>query len=321
MLNPTNCNAQAVAATLGGLQGASAQVSSPFGITGCKNLPFHPTFTATTQANTSKTNGASLDVKLTYPPGLYANIAKSVVELPTALPSRLTTLQKACPDAVFNANPATCPEGSVVGQAIAHTPVLNQPLTGPAYLVSHGGAKYPDLEIILQGEGVKVILDGQTNIEKGITKTTFESLPDSPVETFELNLPEGPHSVLGANGNLCEEVLNAPTVLTGQNGIVMKQSTKIGVTGCPVTFAVTKTKISGNALLVTVKTSNNGTVKISGKGLKTITKKNLAAGSHQIRVTLTKAGRSMRKHKKKVSVHVSLTVGKQAVAKATTVRL
>jgi hypothetical protein len=325
MLNPTNCSSQQVSATVGGMlpggvPGTSAQVSTPFGITGCKNLPFKPTFAATTQANSSKTNGASLNVKLTYPQGAYANIAKSITELPTALPSRLTTLQKACPDTVFNVNPATCPEGSVVGQAIAHTPLLSGPLVGPAYLVSHGGAKYPDLEIILQGEGVKVVLDGQTEITKGVTKTTFESLPDSPIGIFELNLPEGPHSVLGANGDLCTEPLNLPTELVGQNGAVMKQTTHIAVTGCPPTVAITKTKLEGNALLVTVKVSAKGTVRINGEGRKTTTKNDLTAGTHQIRVALTKKGRSLRSHHKKASVRVSLTVGKQAVANTAALR-
>ena len=62
-------------------------------------------------------------------------------------------------------------------------------------------------------------------------------------------------------------------------------------------------------------------MRISGNGLKTITKKNLTAGTHQIRVAFTKAGMSMRKHHKKTSVRVNLTVGTQAVAKTTTVRL
>jgi hypothetical protein len=321
MQNPTSCSAQSVGTTLTGLQGATAQVASPFGLAGCTGLPFKPTFTATTQAHTSKTEGASLDVKIAYPPGAYANIAKSLTELPVALPSRLTTIQKACVDTVFEANPAACDEGSVIGQATAYTPLLEKPLTGPAYLVSHGNRAFPDIEIVLQGEGITVDLDGLTDIKKGITKTTFESLPDSPISTFELNLPEGPHSALAAPASLCEEPsLNLPTVLTGQNGAVLKQNTNIAIIGCPPTVSLAKAKLAGNALLVTVKTTAKGTVKISGKGLKTTTKK-LNAGTYNIRVALTKVGRSLRKHRKKISVRVGLTVGKQVVAKATTVRL
>jgi uncharacterized repeat protein (TIGR01451 family) len=324
MLNPTNCSAQQVSATLSSAQGASAHVSSPFGIGGCTSLPFSPTFTASTEGHTSKAGGASLDVKITYPPGAYANIAKTVTDLPTALPSRLTTLQKACVDTVFEANPAACPEGSVVGHATAHTPLLNNPLAGPAYLVSHGNRAFPDIEIVLQGEGIMVVLDGQTEIKKGVTETTFQTLPDSPVSTFELILPEGPHSALAANGDLCTQSLFLPTTITGQNGAVIKQNTKLAVTGCAPakpSLKVLHPKLKGNALLLTITTSAKGTVKISGKGLKTVIKKNLNPGTHRIRVPLTKAGTAMLKHHKKATVRVSLIVGKQAVARTATVRL
>ena len=220
------------------VQGASESVSSPYRAANCAALPVHPSFTASTQAMASKADGASLTVKVNPLPG-QANIAKVDLQLPKQLPARLTTLQKACTEAQFNANPAGCPEASFIGSATARTPVLNGPLTGPAILVSHGGAAFPDVEFVLQGEnGVEVVLDGGTQIKNGITYSKFETVPDVPVSSFETVLPEGPHSVLGtdlpasAKYSLCGQSLTIPTTITGQNGAVVNQSTKIAVTGC-----------------------------------------------------------------------------------------
>ena len=137
-------------------------------------------------------------MKLAYPAGPYdANIARVKVELPEALPSRLTTLQKACLASVFEANPAGCPAASIIGHATATTPVLPVPLAGPAYFVSPRRRSVPDLIVVLQGYGVTVHLVGTTFISKaGITSSTFKTVPDVPVGTFELTLPAGP--VLGA---------------------------------------------------------------------------------------------------------------------------
>ena len=96
----------------------------------------------------------------------------------------------------------------------------------------------------------KVILVGNTDIKKGVTYSRFETVPDAPISSFELKLPEGPHSGLAAvlpakakdthggintlkgAGNLCGTSLTMPTTMTGQNGAVVKQNTKIAVTGC-----------------------------------------------------------------------------------------
>jgi uncharacterized repeat protein (TIGR01451 family) len=260
--NPTSCAAMAISGTLSSTGGLSAATSAPFQASGCQELPFKPSFKASTQGHTSKANGASLTVTVAEKSG-EANIRKVNLALPLALPSRLTTLQKACTEAQFNANPAGCPEASNVGTATAVTPVLNVPLTGPAYLVSHGSAAFPDLEFVLQGENVKIVLDGKTDIKKGITYSKFETVPDAPVSSFTTVLPEGPHSILAANGNLCANAkvvtvkkrvtrrvhghprrvtvkvkksiaqpLLMPTTITGQNGAVVTQSTKIAVSGC-----------------------------------------------------------------------------------------
>jgi hypothetical protein len=246
--NPTNCSPMSISGTLGGTGGGSSAFSSSFQAANCPALPFHPTLSASTQGNASKANGASFTVKVTSSPG-QANIAKTKLVLPIALPARLTTLQKACLAATFEVNPAACPEGANIGSATVHTPVLKSPLSGPAYLVSHGNAAFPDVEFVLQGEGITLILDGQTDIKKGITTSTFNAVPDAPVTTFETTLPEGPHSALTSNVpaskkfNLCGAKLVMPTTLTGQNGAVIRQETKIPVLGCKAVLPFKVSKI------------------------------------------------------------------------------
>jgi hypothetical protein len=234
--NPTNCDPLSITGTLTSTQGASAQVSAPFQVTNCAALSFKPQFKVSTSGHTSRSNGASLDAKVIYPAGsqgTQANIASVKVELPKQLPSRLTTLQKACPAAVFEANPASCPAASAVGIARTSTPVLRDTLSGPVYFVSHGGEAFPSLIVILQGDGVRVDLIGSTFISKaGITSSTFKTVPDVPISSFELYLPQGPNSALAATGNLCKSKLAMPTTFAAQNAAVIHQSTPIGVTGC-----------------------------------------------------------------------------------------
>jgi hypothetical protein len=328
MFNATNCDAKAIGATLTGAPvksgegAATAGVSAPYTATGCSSLPFKPAFTARTEAKTSKLEGASLRVRVAQPAG-SANIGKVEVKLPLALPSRLTTLQKACTEGQFNANPAGCPEGSVVGSATAITPLLSVPLTGPAYLVSHANAGFPDLVFLLQGEGIHIELVGHTDIKKGITISRFESVPDAPISSFETVLPRGPHSILTANGNLCTHGLIAPTKLVGQNGAVVTQETPVTVSGCAPTkpsVKIVKSKVKGNMLLLTVKTSGKGTVKISGSGVKATTKRGLTAGTHQLKVPLSKAGKAAKRQHKKLKVRALLTVGSQSVSKTAAVK-
>jgi hypothetical protein len=272
MFNPTSCEPMAVTGTIAGAEGASSYLSVPFQVGDCAGLAFKPTFAASTQGKTNKKLGASLHVKLVPPhegplssssggttgsasgtsgtsgsasgasvaPTEEANISRVKVDLPKQLPSRLTTLQKACTAAVFDSNPAACPAASIVASAKAITPILPVPLEGPAYFVSHGNEAFPQLILVLQGYGITIDLVGDTFISKaGITSSTFAHVPDAPVSSFELTLPQGKYSALAANlpvkdkGNFCGQTLSMPTEFVGQNGAVIHQSTPISVTGCP----------------------------------------------------------------------------------------
>jgi hypothetical protein len=241
--NPTSCEHLQVTDTVYGVnpenlsQITPVGASSPFQAANCQNLAFKPTFSALTSSKVSRTLGTSLTVKLGYPKapqGTQANIHLVKVELPKQLPSRLSTLQKACTEAAFDADPATCPATSIIGHAKAITPILPEPLEGPAYFVSHGGAAWPELIMVLQGYGFTIDLHGETLISKqGVTSSTFHAIPDEPVTSFELTLPSGPYSALTGLGNLCKETLTMPTQFIAQNGMELRQRTKVAVTGCP----------------------------------------------------------------------------------------
>jgi hypothetical protein len=242
VFNPTSCEPMAFTGTATGTEHTTAPLESHFQVGSCQALKFKPNFKVTTSGKTTRKNGASLNVTLTYPTSTpatnqattQANIHTVKVELPKQLPARLTTLQKACLAAVFDTNPAACPPASTVGYATVHTPVLNVPLTGPAYFVSHGGEAFPALIIVLQGENITVDLEGTTYIsKKGITSSTFKNTPDVPFTTFQLTLPQGPNSALAANSNLCKtKHLNMPTQFTAQNGAEIHKNTTITTTGC-----------------------------------------------------------------------------------------
>jgi uncharacterized repeat protein (TIGR01451 family) len=253
-LNPTNCTPMSVTGEETSTLGQVAPLSSRFQVGGCAGLPFHPKLTASVAGKASKADGTSFTVFVSSAGLGQANIAKVDLTLPKALPSRLSTLQKACLAAAFEANPASCSPESVIGTATIHTPLLQSALSGPAYLVSHGSAAFPDVEFVLQGEGVELILDGKTDIKKGITYSRFESTPDAPFTSFEAKLPAGPHGVLTANVpesehfSLCKQSLTVPTEIVGQNGAVIKQSTKLALTGCPKGKAQTRAQKLAKAL-------------------------------------------------------------------------
>ena len=292
MFNPTHCAPASFSGTASGTPPpgvagakATAPIATSFDLVGCKGLEFSPTFTASTSGKTSKDDGASLVLKVqrqSGPASDQANFAEAKIELPEQLPSRLTTLQRACLAKTFEQNPASCPSESDIGYVKVVTPELPVPLEGPAYFVSHGGEAFPSVEFVLQGDGVTIVVTATTYISKaGITSSTIHAVPDAPFTSFELVFPEKPFSALGTNKNLCAltktvttkktvrervnekvhgktvtvtkkvtkkttktepESLKMPTEFIAQNGIQIHQVTPVTVTGCPKVLKKAKGK-------------------------------------------------------------------------------
>ena len=165
------------------------------------------------------------------------------------MPARLETIQRACPESTFDVNPAACPKASLVGSASVQTAILAAKMTGPAYLVAKSGsatsrsgeskiekeeAAFPNLVLVLQGQGVRIDLTGRVFVsEKSMTSVTFRNIPDVPIHRLDLILPEGKSSILAASSGLCtKKPLTTTTAITGQNGLEMKPTVKLGVEGC-----------------------------------------------------------------------------------------
>ncbi len=299
--NPTNCSPLKITGSLQSTEGATDNLSVPFQVTNCAVLSFKPHVSASTSGKTSRAGGASLHVNLSYTAGPYdTNIAKFKIALPSQLPSRLSTLQQACTAVVFNANPANCPAASMIGEARATTPLIPVPLDGPLYFVSHGGAQFPEVIVVLQGYGVTIDLHGETFISKaGVTSSTFSTVPDAPVGTFEATLPEGPNSALAANGSLCKSNLIMPTEIVAQNGAEFHQNTKIEATGCKVTkptLKIVKHKTKGKKATVTVSVPSAGQLIANGSGLSKVSKHAGEAGNVTLQLALSSSERAFLAH-------------------------
>ena len=204
MFNPTNCSAFQTVSTVGsfttlepGGATASSIAYSPFQVANCNTLKFTPKFKATSNAKTSRSNGADADDRSHAGRGPGEH---QVRQGPAAasLPSRLTTLQKACTEQVFT--PTRCAVRAVRSSAAPSCTRrrCRSRCAGPAILVSHAGASFPDLDLVVEDPNhLRVILVGNTNIKNSITTTTFASTPDVPVSSVRVELPIGSHSALG----------------------------------------------------------------------------------------------------------------------------
>ena len=243
IINATNCEPQTITGTVDSAEGATSPVSDPFQVTNCAVLKFQPKVAVTTGAHSSKADGSSLNFKISYPKGAQGVdswFTEAKFDIPKQLPARLTTLQQACLAATYENDRAACPKASMIGTAIVHTALLPDPLEGPVYFVSYGGAKFPDAVVDVTGDNVHIELHGETFISKtGVTSATFRNTPDVPFESIEVNVPTGPYSEFGSNlppkdhYDFCGQKLAMPTLFKAQNGLQVNENTPVNITGCP----------------------------------------------------------------------------------------
>jgi hypothetical protein len=285
--NPTSCAPASDESLLGSTLGVSDGLSSPFQASGCGALAFKPNLGVQSSAKASKPNGASLVVHVTQ--GAHqAGIRELQLQLPKQLVARFSTIQKSCPAAKFETGPppGACEKSARVGTVSVTTPVLPGRLTGTAWFVSHGDESFPNVDLVLNGDGVEVVLVGHTHIARSsITTSTFEELPDAPISNVTVDLPLGPSSALAANGQLCGANLLAPTTLVGQNGAKISRQTRISVSGCAIRLI--SHRLRGTHLTLTLWAPEAGRVSVSAPDVRSVSVHVRKAGRVELKLRLS----------------------------------
>jgi hypothetical protein len=228
-LNPTSCGPLTTAGALkgGGADPAdpaafsSVAVSTPFQTSDCGGLGFRPKlFTRlyggkkTTRRNQHPKFRAVLVAR-----GGDANIARAAVTLPHSQFLDQSHIRTICTRVQLAAH--DCPDAAIYGYARAQTPLLDDELAGPVYLVS-SSHELPDLLADLRGQ-VDVQLHGVISAAKARIKNVFYPVPDVPVSKFVLTMKGGKRGLLVNSRDLCAKPSFSFMNFKAQNGKRLKK--------------------------------------------------------------------------------------------------
>jgi hypothetical protein len=212
--------------------GTIAHLTSRFQVGGCQDLPFAPKLrlALSGKGQTHSAQHPTLTATLTQGSG-QANLHTARVALPLSLALDPNNSQHVCDyDTAQSVHGGSvgCPASTIVGTATAVTPLLDQPLTGPVYLVQ--GIRFgasgqrirtlPSLLIPLRGQ-IALDLRAQTSVSGGKLVTTFPTIPDAAVSKFTLQINGGKKGIIvitGRGRTICGKKQITDTDLGAQSG-------------------------------------------------------------------------------------------------------
>ncbi len=234
-INPTSCDPMAIEARIGGVGGdlfsahddVFTTLSTPFQASNCAALGFRPGVSFELKGGTKRGQFPAMVAKLRARPG-DANIKSAQVTLPRTAFLEQGHIRTICTRVQFAAK--ACPEGSVIGHAKATSPLIDGALEGPVVMRSSNN-KLPDLVATLDGL-IEVSVASRIDSFKRRIRASFDSLPDVPVDSFELRMQGGKKGLIVNSADLCRVTSRAGVKLGGQNGAEHNFKPKVKATGC-----------------------------------------------------------------------------------------
>jgi hypothetical protein len=317
VFNPTSCVRKSVAAslsgfdTLGSAAGALATLSVPFAVLGCGELGFGPKLSMSLSGKGQTTDGKhpTLNAHLAPVSG-DANSRRVTVALPLSLALDPGNANGLCEPVDAAAN--RCAASTVVGHATARS-ILPDPLTGPVYFV-RGERKdpksgrtiktLPKLFLPLSADGVTIYINAASEVRDNHLVTTFDSLPDAPFSSFDLQIDGGKHGILAVSGaDVCAGTQVADAQFTGQNNKVVN----VGIAmGTPCALGIVKSSHTSTALKIAVGGVGAGKLTATGKGLARVSRTLGSATTATLTLKLSKSTRQALARGKNVRVRVAV---------------
>ena len=224
MINPTHCDGSSIASRGIGDQGSVADFTSYFHPVNCSDLRFKPTMTVRQLGHqTHRAQNPRLQFDLRTRKG-DANLKSVTVTLPKAYQVDQRHLFNICSRSQLEAE--RCRGRQPMGNVSVDTPLLDEPLKGPAYAVS-GYGNLPHLVFILDGQ-VTVMPQAESASDKtGRLRTIVPVIPDAPIGHFRLTLLGGKKGYLSATKDLCRSPGSIQIQYIAQSGKRSKQSIKV----------------------------------------------------------------------------------------------
>jgi hypothetical protein len=229
-INPTNCSKFTVDSEAIGDQGSVAKFSSPFHVDNCAALGFKPRMTVTqlgSRAQTKRNHDPAMRFDL-YTRGGDANLKSVAVTLPKSFEIDQRHLGNICAKAQLMKE--HCAGRQPIGSVEVTTPLLAEPLKGPAFAVS-GYGKLPHLAFILEGQVTLVPEALSASVKGGHLRTTVPVIPDAPIGHFRLTLLGGAHGYLINSRDLCAAPDTSIIEYVGQSGKTLTQKA-VAKTNC-----------------------------------------------------------------------------------------
>jgi hypothetical protein len=220
--NPSSCVASQLESKITGSGadfGSTADdqvttATSYFQLLNCLTLGFHPKLGIRLRGGSRRGAFPSLRATFASRGPQDSNLKRIDVTMPHSEFLAQGHIRAICTRPQFAAG--RCPKRSSYGEAVAYTPLFDQPLRGTVYLRSSDHT-LPDMAATLRSGSIRIDLDGRIEPAKGGIRVFFDELPDAPISRFVMTLFGGKRGLLVNSTNICASPPLATVRALGQN--------------------------------------------------------------------------------------------------------